>query len=91
MPSQRLSTGELVIPGAGRSAVWREAFHHFRRRIRELAGEPAVSGTTLATPLLTVKLDEQTGDIVSLRATGIDAELADGRINQLSLPARRAT
>ena len=36
-----------------------------------------------------VKLDEQTGDLVSLRATGIDAELADGRINNyLYLPGR---
>jgi hypothetical protein len=37
--------------------------------------------------LLTVKLVETTGDIVSLRSAGLDTELADGPINNyLYLP-----
>ena len=80
VPSQRLSTGELVflarqVPpfGASRFTISPGA--------PAAGGAATVSGTTLTTPLLTVKLDEKTGDIVSLRAKDIDAELADGQIN----------
>ena len=88
VPSQRLSTGELVI-------LARDVPPFGARRYLISSGAPAgggkasAGGTTLTTPLLAVKLDEQTGDLVSLRATGIDAELADGRINNyLYLPGR---
>jgi hypothetical protein len=85
-PSQRLSTGELVflardVPpfGAKRFTIATGA---------PLAGGKAsVQGTTLTTPLLTVKLDETTGDITSLRSAGRDAEFANGKINNyLYLP-----
>jgi alpha-mannosidase len=88
VPSQRLSTGELVflarnVPPLGASRFTISAG-------KPLAGGNAtVSGTTLTTPALTVRLDEKTGDIVSLRAKGIEAELADGKINNyLYLPGR---
>jgi hypothetical protein len=86
VPSQRLSTGELVflatdVPpfGAKRFTIGAGA--------PTSSGKATVSGVTLATPLLTVKLDPATGDIVSLRRVGLDAELAEGRINNyLYLP-----
>lgn len=86
VPSQRLSTGELVflaqnVPPFG------------AKRFTISAGAPLTGGkatvndATLTTPLLTVKLDDTTGDITSLRKTGMDAELADGKINNyLYLP-----
>jgi len=80
VPSQRLSTGELVF-------LARDVPPFGAKRFTISAGAPAavgnatINGATLATPLLTVKLDEKTGDIVSLRAKDIDAELADGQIN----------
>lgn len=78
--SQRLSTGELVflardVPpfGAKRFTISPGA---------PLAGGNAViAGDTLSTPALTVKLDEKTGDIISLRANGSDTEFAGGPIN----------
>jgi hypothetical protein len=85
VPSQRLSTGELVF-------LAREVPPFGAKRFSIAAGAPArggatVSGGTLATPFLTVKLDESTGDIISLRRAGLDAELADGQINNyLYLP-----
>ena len=79
LPSQRLSTGELVflardIPAFG------------ARRFTIEAGKPPegharVDGTTLTTPLLKVVLDGTTGAITSVRKTGLDVELADGQIN----------
>lgn len=88
VPSQRLSTGDLVF-------LARDVPAFGAKRFAISAGTPAVggkarvSGTTLKTPLLTVKLDEKTGDIISLRASGIDAELAAGQINNyLYLPSR---
>jgi alpha-mannosidase len=84
--SQRLSTGELVF-------LARDVPPFGAKRFSIAAGKPAasgeakVSGVTLTTPLLTVKLDEKTGDIVSLRSAGLDTELADGPINNyLYLP-----
>jgi alpha-mannosidase len=85
VPSQRLSTGELVflardIPPFGAKRFVMGAGTH-------AGGSATVNGISLVTPLLTVKLDESTGDIVSLRRTGIEADLADGRINNyLYLP-----
>jgi hypothetical protein len=88
VPSQRLSTGELVflakdVPPLG------------AKRFTISAGPPAaggqatVTGTTLTTPLLRVKLDENTGNIVSLQAQGVDGDLAGGQINSyLYLPGR---
>jgi hypothetical protein len=85
VPSQRLSTGELVflaqdVPPFGAKRFTIEAG-------TPVAAKGTVSGATLTTPLLTVKLDEATGNIVSLRSAGLDAELADGQVNSyLYLP-----
>ena len=80
VPSQRLSTGELVflardVPpfGAKRFTISSGA---------PLAGGNAtIAGDTLSTPALTVKLDEKTGNIISLRAKGDGADFAGGPIN----------
>ena len=79
VPSQRLASGELAflaseVPpfGAKRFVIEQAA---------PAGAKATVAGTALSTALLQVKLDPGTGDIVSLRRTGIDAELADGRIN----------
>ena len=85
-PSQRLSTGELVF-------LARDVPPFGAKRFTIAAGAPlaggkaAVNGVTLTTPALSVKLDETTGDITSLRQAGLPGELADGRINNyLYLP-----
>jgi len=80
-PSQRLSTGELVflakdVPplGAKRFSISAGAPY--------AGGKATASGTTLSTPLLTVTLNETTGDITSLRLTDRYAEFAGGPINK---------
>jgi hypothetical protein len=86
VPSQRLSSGELVFLAG--------AVPPFGARRFTIApggplvgGKAAVNGVTLTTPGLTVKLDEASGDITSLRRAGLGAELADGKINNyLYLP-----
>jgi hypothetical protein len=85
VPSQRLSTGELVflardIPGFGAERFVIEAG-------TPSGGKATANWVTLSTPLLTVKLDESTGDIISLRRSGIENDLANGQINNyLYLP-----
>ena len=86
VPSQRLSTGELVflardIPpfGARRFTISEGA--------AATSAEARIKGTTLSTSRLSVTLDEKTGDIVSLRRAGQDTEFADGQVNNyLYLP-----
>lgn len=85
VPSQRLSTGELAflardVPafGAKRFTIQAGA---------SSGGKARAGNTSLSTPLLNVQLDAATGDIVSLRRSGIDADLAKGPINNyLYLP-----
>ena len=85
VPSQRLSTGELVF-------LARDIPPFAARRFVIGAGTPPegqgrVNGATLSTRLLTVQLDEATGAIQSLRRAGLAVELADGEINRyLYLP-----
>lgn len=86
VPSQRLTTGELVflarqVPplGALRFTI--------SPATAPAVGHATVAAATLATPALTVKLDPTSGDIVSLRARGMTGEFADGPINNyLYLP-----
>lgn len=85
VPSQRLSTGELVflardVPpfGAKRFIIGDGPL---------AGGQARATSNSLSTPLLQVKLDKVTGDITSLRRAGMDAELVNGRINNyLYLP-----
>lgn len=80
VPSQRLSTGELVF-------LARDVPPFGAKRFTISPGDPlaggnaAIAGDTLSTPALTVKLDEKTGDIISVRANGSDIEFAGGPIN----------
>jgi hypothetical protein len=91
VPSQRLSTGELAFLARNVPPLGAKRFT-ISKGAPLAGGKAAVSGNTISTPLLSVKLDEKTGDIVSLRATSVDAELADGRINNyLYLPGRDTT
>ena len=91
VPSQRLSTGELVF--LARAVPPLGARRFFIAAGAPLAGGQAVvKDTTLATPELTVKLDAATGDIISLRKTGLETELADGAINNyLYLPGAKVS
>ncbi|MGO8675248.1 MAG: polysaccharide lyase family protein [Limisphaerales bacterium] len=90
VPSQRLSSGELVF-------LARDVPPLGAKRYQVLAGTAASAGSaraqgaTLTTERFTVKLDEATGDIVSLRQQGLDAELVDGKLNEyLYLPGSDA-
>jgi hypothetical protein len=93
VPSQRLSTGELVflarnVPpfGAKRFRVEAPA----EGGAREIFGRSdsgraeahaQAGGATLKTTSLTLRLDEANGTIVSLRRSGIKDELINGSIN----------
>ena len=77
VPSQRLASGELAVfvrdlpPLSGR-----------RYQVSAGKGQPAagglnVGGAVIENGKLRVRLDEQTGGIAELRATGIEANLAD--------------
>ena len=74
--SQRLRNGELVVLARDVPAL-------AARRYSLSAGQPhpagpvKASGTTLDNGLVHVRVDEQTGGIVELRLTGLDANLAD--------------
>jgi len=86
VPSQRLSSGELVFLASDVPA-----FGARRYRLEAGAGaglgKAAASGTTLTTPHLAVTLDPATGVIASLRRQGLEADLADGKLNEyLYLP-----
>lgn len=77
LPSQRLRSGELaflaraVPPLAARRYTLQDGPPHAE------AGPLKVSSTTLENGLVSVRVDEQTGGLVELRAAGLDANLAD--------------
>lgn len=85
VPSQRLSTGELVFLARDVPPFAAERFSIGEGATP--AGQARVAGGTLSTPMLTVKLDELTGSITSLREARIEAELVNGQVNSyLYLP-----
>ncbi len=104
VPSQRLSSGELVFlaqdvpalgakryrvePGAARAeGVWRLSVSNVFAFQGASADNAPAKSVTLTTGRFTVKLDGDTGAIVSLRQEGLDAELVDGKLNEyLYLP-----
>jgi hypothetical protein len=87
-PSQRLSTGELVFLAQGVPPFGAKRFT-ISAGAPAAGGKASVSGTTLTTPQLTVKLDEKTGDIVSLRSSSSAKDFAGGSINKFfCLPGR---
>jgi hypothetical protein len=76
VPSQRLRNGELVFVARD---VPPFATRHYLLAAGPLQAEAAVAaqGTTITNRLLTVRVDEATGGVVELRASGIDINLAD--------------
>lgn len=79
VPSQRLSTGELVF-------LARDIPPFGSKRFVVEAGTPPgggarVEAATLSTSSLTVILDPTSGAIVSLRKAGLDAELSNAQLN----------
>ena len=78
VPSQRLASGELAV-------LVRDLPPLSGRRYTIVQGRPGrrpkrkatAAGATLDNDQLRVRLDEKTGGIVELRASGIDANLAD--------------
>jgi len=76
VPSQRLSTGQLAF-------LAEDVPPFANRRYTITAGQPfhkqkvLVQKETLKNDTLSIHLDEQTGAIVELRATGIDKNFAD--------------
>jgi hypothetical protein len=86
VPSQRLSSGELVFLAQGVPALGAKRYQ-VQAGAAPSAGNARADGVTLTAPRFTVKLDEATGAIVSLRQPGLDAELVDGKLNEyLYLP-----
>ncbi len=90
VPAQRLSTGELGFLARDIPPLGARRFTISPGRAS--GGHAAVTGTTLTTPLLSVTLDPATGDINSLRTSGLAGELAKGKINNyLYLPGGDVT
>ena len=85
VPSQRLTTGELVFLA---SDVPPFAANRFTIEAgASTGGKAKAKGATLSSPAFTAKLDETTGAIASLRSAGLDVELVNGKLNEyLYLP-----
>jgi alpha-mannosidase len=81
VPSQRLSTGELAFLASDVPPFGCVRYSCAPDRLNE-SGQARAEGTTLTTPRLSVRVDETTGAIVSLRdANGtefVDADAAVG-------------
>lgn len=84
VPSQRLSTGELVFLAKDVPAL---GFKQYQLESGKPAtnGKAEVKGAALSTPQIAVQLDEKTGEIKSLKRTGLAEEFvdptADGGLN----------
>ncbi len=86
VPSQRLAGGELVFLARDVPALGSKRYR-VGAGAASKTGSARAAGTTLSTPRFTVKLDESSGAIVSLRQQGLKAELVDGKLNEyLYLP-----
>ena len=86
VPCQRLASGELVFLARDVPALGAKRYR-IEAGAAPTSGNAHAAGTTLSTPRFTVKLDESSGAIVSLRQQGLKAELVDGKLNEyLYLP-----
>ncbi|CDE59787.1 glycosyl hydrolase family 38 protein [Parabacteroides sp. CAG:409] len=93
VPSQRLSTGELLfladeVPALG------SAHYHVVEGTSPAQGTCKIQGTTLENEFLQVKIDEKTGNIVSLQRKGdtynyIDPSVDGGANSFAWLPANK--
>jgi len=77
VPSQRLASRELAVWVSDLPPFSGRRFTLARQSPAPASGKLSASGNTLENDHLRVRLDEQTGGIVELRAAGIDANLAD--------------
>ncbi|MGO8925696.1 MAG: polysaccharide lyase family protein [Limisphaerales bacterium] len=86
VPSQRLAGGELVFLARDVPALGAKRYR-VESGAAGTTGDARATGTTLSTALISVKVDDGSGAIVSLRRQGLDAELVDGKLNDyLYLP-----
>jgi hypothetical protein len=76
VPSQRLSTGELVFLARDVPAFSARRFH-IELGACPPAGSARADGLTLAHPQFTVRIDSQTGAISSLHSRELNRELVD--------------
>jgi hypothetical protein len=76
VPTQRLRSGELVLWAQDVPPLAAKRFHIASGK-PQVEGTVSAQGTTLDNGLLRVRLDENTGGIVELRLTGLDANFAD--------------
>jgi hypothetical protein len=81
VPSQRLSTGELVFLASDVPPFSAKRFQSVWGSEPWPGRQTVAQGVTLKTPALSLKLDPISGAIVSLKHAGIAAELAKGPIN----------
>ena len=78
--SQRLTTGELVFLARDVPAFGTKRFL-ITATPAPSGGQARATGNSLATPMIRIKLDPGTGDIVSLVRDGIASDFAKGKIN----------
>jgi hypothetical protein len=78
VPSQRLSTGELAVLAVNVPPFAAKRFTVQAGSVSD-RGTVAADGATLRTPLLTLRVDEKTGAIASLRCKTVGAELVDAK------------
>ena len=94
VPSQRLSTGELVFLAKDVPPFGGRRFTVEAGRANK-GGAAKASGATLANTAITLKVDEKTGAIVSLRANGVNHEFVASSTNlglneYIYLPGKKA-
>ena len=80
VPSQRLSSVELVFL-ASEVPPYGARRYEIKPGLPAVEGKATAGGTTLATPMLTMKLDSSSGAIASLRRRGLETEFVDGQVN----------
>lgn len=76
LPSQRLSTGELVFFAKAVPPFGSKEFT-LSRQSSKIQGAATAQGNTLRTSLLTVVVDERSGAIKSLRLAGVEQDFRD--------------
>ena len=77
VPSQRLSSGELVFLAKDVPPFAAQSLHRDLGRTSEAKGRAAAQGTTLDNGVIRLRVDEKTGGIVELTAKGIEGNFAD--------------
>ncbi len=76
-PSQRLSSGELAFVAKNVPAFGAKRYSITAGKAA--TGKAKADGATITSGEFTIRIDEKTGAIVSLKKAGSDAEMVDGR------------